>query len=676
MSKNKIVLFLIIFSTIFSAATLLCRPAAKTLYIDLETATILLEKLPDGRLALKTETHERGSSAPATILVNRPIDYFNAIHNPEGGIILAWSESSGSDSQVFTARIQDRRLLNPRLVYSGDFIHSLVLATNETGVAWLALIEEAPKTRIVIQQLFPAGRGWIVESGKDTRSLVLCATDNDHPWLFWMGGDRTNDIRFSRFNGEYWQEPGLVIGDQGRPRLYLSADLDYFGYPRLAWSQSGKRSYSLMTTAWQGNAWSSIEEIHPGNGAALEPHLFFLEGSVPWVFWKQIRNGNSVISFSHLAENRWSPEQTALQADSVKSWQASYRQGFLQFSWQDDCGWQQEKISVAELRSSSRAFPEKRAFEPSLVRDENRYLAFGDSITFGYMDYKEAPASGYVPRLETLLKNAFGLARVSNGGAPGEITADGLARIEALLAMYPFYFALLMEGTNDMIFPEITMESAADNLVEMAEICREQEITPLLATIIPRNDWWWHNKFFRERLFELNELIRASATAQGINLVDQFNAFYDYPESEGGWTSLLSSDQSHPNEEGYQLMAETWFQALRPLKIKVYPPVAFSGFQVRTLKIDPNFLNLFNVLSWQENPQNDEDGVTVTEYKLFRKEKNQPDSAYILLEVISAGIYSYTDRQITPGKTYVYSICALDADEHESEQVSIEVMPR
>lgn len=77
-------------------------------------------------------------------------------------------------------------------------------------------------------------------------------------------------------------------------------------------------------------------------------------------------------------------------------------------------------------------------------------------------------------------------------------------------------------------------------------------MTVFLASIIPIDA----QEVIKERIIELNEKIKSVASELNIYFVDQNEAF------GGSHSDLLYSDAAHPNKEGYQPMAETWYEAL------------------------------------------------------------------------------------------------------------------
>jgi hypothetical protein len=112
----------------------------------------------------------------------------------------------------------------------------------------------------------------------------------------------------------------------------------------------------------------------------------------------------------------------------------------------------------------------------------------------------------------------------------------------------------IMEGTNDIKDSSISIDTAAYNLEQMANICAGFNMETYLSTIVPRQGW---EGLIRDRIYELNGRISSIASSPYIRFVDIFSAFYYYP---GGWPNLFS-DTTHPNETGYQIIAGTWYDS-------------------------------------------------------------------------------------------------------------------
>ncbi len=209
----------------------------------------------------------------------------------------------------------------------------------------------------------------------------------------------------------------------------------------------------------------------------------------------------------------------------------------------------------------------------------NKYIAFGDSITYGcgYGTCEHDPPIGYPFRLEKLLKENIGNSSVSNCGRPAETTFGGLLRLGGVLKEENARYLLLMEGTNDVVHIEYPLSATEENLRTMLLNSMEFGTFPVLATIIPRKDWFWYAPYFHKKLLDVVRLQRKLAKEYSVPLADMYKVFMDYP---GGWENLLSGG-NHPNIQGYKLMAQTWEDTIET--IPPYPPhnltsSTFPGF--------------------------------------------------------------------------------------------------
>lgn len=194
------------------------------------------------------------------------------------------------------------------------------------------------------------------------------------------------------------------------------------------------------------------------------------------------------------------------------------------------------------------------------------FLGFGDSITYGYINREEAPDRGYIPRLQLLIDNEWYGGTVYNEGIPGEVTEDGLKRFESIVLKDRAKYLLFHEGTNDCLFVRrFPVSYILFNIEQMVKTALKYNMRLILTTIIPRNGKWGEG-IYRERSIEVSNGIKDLANKYEIPLIDFFDIFLNYPETDGGYFSLMS-DTVHPSEKGYQLMAEKWFEFL-----KNYPP--------------------------------------------------------------------------------------------------------
>lgn len=234
------------------------------------------------------------------------------------------------------------------------------------------------------------------------------------------------------------------------------------------------------------------------------------------------------------------------------------------------------------LTTTTRSALAVMALAPWLLADAGsavdvRYLAFGDSITAGWgfdescvcasQDCRQA--CGYPRRLKRLLASAGVDAGVINEGLGGEKTAEGLTRLDSLLAP-GFDALLLMEGTND-VSVHVSPETTAFNLSEMARKATLRGIETIHATVIPR---YPKARQDPENVVnaELAGRIRDLAFTHERALVDPFEVFSTTPGVfETFYAPIAGDPVGHPNARGFDLLAEVFFNALR--EVDNVPPV-------------------------------------------------------------------------------------------------------
>jgi lysophospholipase L1-like esterase len=184
----------------------------------------------------------------------------------------------------------------------------------------------------------------------------------------------------------------------------------------------------------------------------------------------------------------------------------------------------------------------------------NTYMAFGDSITLGD---GSSDGNGYPTPLERKLRAHFGRGNVINRGGSGTRSTEGVQRIGRNLGLTNPAYTLILYGTNDWVeckgaVPCITI----DSLRTIIGVVRDARSLPVLGTIPPvnpasnpqaRNDW----------VQAMNVLIREMAGDEGAALADLEAAFL----RESDLASLFS-DHVHPNDAGYEVMAEEFFRAI------------------------------------------------------------------------------------------------------------------
>ncbi len=172
--------------------------------------------------------------------------------------------------------------------------------------------------------------------------------------------------------------------------------------------------------------------------------------------------------------------------------------------------------------------------------------AFGDSITAGH----SSSTGGYPPKLSSQLNSNGKPSTVVNYGRSGEKTPAGVGRIDSVLAAFPANLILIMEGTND-VRTGISLETTKYNLQAMINKAKSAGATPVLSTLTPSDQGGsptlipgaW------------NPMIKSLASSNGIRLADNYAAVV------ANW-DRLRADGIHPNDSGYQVIANTWFATI------------------------------------------------------------------------------------------------------------------
>jgi lysophospholipase L1-like esterase len=583
--------------------------------------------------------------------------------NRNGDIGIVWEQSVPGQDELFFAMLQEGRLIAPRRVSAGlPSIFSPDLAFDAQNVPWIAWVQSVERRYFVFVKNLLSEKTWLVNRDfpASAGTPKLIAGIGQKIWVFWVGQDRGRDEIFaSVFEGFAWSKPYKLNSDSRTPHLSPSVDLDGTGFPWVVWSAYDGNDYEIYSSHWDGRTWSKEEKITDNDVTDSSPALAFDYGAVPIVVWSQFSGKASSLAGKYRSGLNWSREiQIASSQDHLYRFpKIAVRDNRVGITWQSGDDIEFLSISFQELGRLPSISAKRSDYPPisNPALNDNQYTGFGDSITY-------AEEHGYLPKLEVMLSQKYGASKVFNEGSGGEGTTDGLARLDIALANHPARYLMLMEGTNDIIFLEISMDTVAFNLEAMARKCLNYGAFPLLATIIPRNDWRWSLQIYRNRIFDLNERIRSVTEKTKIPLVDQFNAFYNYPADQGGWTSLLLPDGVHPNEKGFYFMAETWLSAIVSLP---FPP---AGLSLQRMFNEILFYRQpGNMLRWR-NSSKLAAPDQVEGYRIYRKEQSGGAKKFELMVFLPRFIfldlseYQYFDIRIVQSSKYTYVISAVRKD--------------
>ena len=193
-----------------------------------------------------------------------------------------------------------------------------------------------------------------------------------------------------------------------------------------------------------------------------------------------------------------------------------------------------------------------------------RILCFGDSLTFGitsrgaFERFTLEPVEGYVPKLRRLLRREFdSTAQIINSGRGGETTDRGLQRLKIEIRSQSFDLVLLLEGVVDVNNPNPKFGQARTNLKEMMRVVKGEGIPVIIGTVPPLNEDGFRIRGI-ENIPKLNDIIREEANTERVPIADHEQAF-------GRNDALQGPDGLHPNDAGYEVMAETWLEQIEKL---------------------------------------------------------------------------------------------------------------
>jgi lysophospholipase L1-like esterase len=218
------------------------------------------------------------------------------------------------------------------------------------------------------------------------------------------------------------------------------------------------------------------------------------------------------------------------------------------------------------------------AFQPCPANEPCKIMPFGDSITQGFN-----VAGGYraplfhlalaASRDITLVGSAndYSVPEVDNVPFPrdheghGGFTIEGNNGIAKFVGTsvpsYKPHVITLMIGTNDLNGNN-NVPDAPNRLGKLLDAIymADPKILVVLAQIVPsRTD------SLNDRVETYNAAMPGLVSSrvdqgQHIVLVDMYGAFTD----DSNYKQSLLADNLHPNQAGYDLMADVWFEALSP----------------------------------------------------------------------------------------------------------------
>ena len=583
-----------------------------------------------------------------------PVLSLYAAADQTGQTWVIWQSGQTGHHHILSARIT-RKGLKDKYEVSKNIPGKNVspsLAFTPDSSPWAAWINiRGKKHELIVKNLFTENI-WSLDQSLEFSLFdpLLLVDGTGRLWVFWVGKQSgLDEILCSFYNGYDWSQPFSISAEPEVPNFFPAVNNGPDGYPWVVWCGYDQEDYEIYLRKWNGSTWIPKEQItdnhHISDG---EPTLGIFQNTIPVIAWSQTRGNQKKILVIYKDQGTW--KRTGIPAGTGRNNRPRLFSGSsrLLLSW-EQAGSIYITTFIPGDNNISSPYREDhiQSIQPPAHLFHNDFIAFGDSITYGWKDFIDAKESGYPPRLLNLLPGTFDAPRVHNRGVPAEATWEAVGRVFSVITTDLALYLLLMEGTNDVSAESYSLDATAFNLREMAKKCLNFSVIPLISTIIPRARSRW-TPIAEERTLSLNKKIRILASDLNIILTENFQAFYDYPASSGGHESLISTDNLHPNDKGYQFLAETWYDKIKMIP---FPPIdikAKAGAGGKEI-----------TLTWQNDPRITQ-ATEISHYRIYRKTNSA--STFSHIATVTASSQSYKDTNLNSGNSYVYSISSVNSD--------------
>ncbi len=169
---------------------------------------------------------------------------------------------------------------------------------------------------------------------------------------------------------------------------------------------------------------------------------------------------------------------------------------------------------------------------------QNRVVFMGDSITEGWHLDVSFPGKPYI-----------------NRGISGQTSPQMLVRFRQDVIDLKPKVVVILAGTNDVAenTGPMSPEQTEGDIVSMAQLARANGIKPVLCSILPSTDFWWHKGLHpAPKIAAINDWLKSYAASHHYVYVDYYDAMKD---AQGGLPPNLSKDGVHPSPAGFAVMA-------------------------------------------------------------------------------------------------------------------------
>jgi lysophospholipase L1-like esterase len=205
---------------------------------------------------------------------------------------------------------------------------------------------------------------------------------------------------------------------------------------------------------------------------------------------------------------------------------------------------------------------------PPKALSVDRFMAFGDSVTEGYLEEPPAfttlwkrlymePTLTYPFQLEDMLRRRYASEAITviNEGLGGETVLEGEERFVKTFNRHLPEAVLILHGYNEV--HSIPVAEARSAIRAMARSAQVRGADVVLATLFQVSDEREDGRpGSQSAIRSLNVRIRALAQELGLGPVADLEAAF------GRNSSWLGPDGLHPTPEGYKKIADTFLEAI------------------------------------------------------------------------------------------------------------------
>ena len=218
-----------------------------------------------------------------------------------------------------------------------------------------------------------------------------------------------------------------------------------------------------------------------------------------------------------------------------------------------------------------------------------KILAFGDSLTAGVVSQQYIDAirlaletqNSYPIKLQARLAQAYRTQTISvvNEGLSGEKASEAASRLQSALSTHDPDVVLLMEGTNDLGTPGVSVSATVSSMETLVGLIESAGADAILATVPPIRPYGEGENAALVDPYNTN--LRSLATRRGVSLVDVHTVVKNgnCSASSNVSTPCVGQDNIHLTREGYALVAEAFFDRIVTLYDSpvAAPTVGLSG---------------------------------------------------------------------------------------------------